>query len=606
MKRLFLLLLISTFITTSFAYMIKQSEILPVSHAVSLSHYSTYNEAKKVAALFPDEQIYIGYVKSNFVIYIMNLKNKQSAQEKIEVLKHQYENAKYTIFRDPNYKPVIKTEILTQKKAGFANTTRSRRTLTTEEEKASTIANLIPNFDVPKNKLETEKTTKEESLHNDELFSPHAKSGFTLYEAVVYAVAHNPTLMSKKEIVIQERYRLKEKDAGHLPVLNLSGNSGYETRNAYTDDADSSGAIATDYFHYKKTELYLTMTENVWKGKSIENAIDEQKNRLNSEIFAYQESLEKVTLDTIKAYFDVVYRDIDLKINRKNMLNYVKILDIVTLKEKNGAATKGDVNFIKANVDNAKTELIKAESKYKDASAYYEYLMGAVDSYNIPYETDVVITTKDLNSTLNRVSDNYILIKKNQSVIKQMRYAFEAQKGAYHPSVDLQLNAETRNNFDVGEGSRNKANALFIFNYNLYNGGKDEAKSLRLYSKMNQYQHVLHDVQRKVKFETKVLHQSVKSLTESISLSESEVIAARKVVDSYWTAFKHGTQDLQALQLAQRNLNTAELNFSKYRSGVLVDYFKLLQKEGDILEYLDITYSKDPKEFPFKAVNIWK
>jgi len=77
-------------------------------------------------------------------------------------------------------------------------------------------------------------------------------------------------------------------------------------------------------------------------------------------------------------------------------------------------------------------------------------------------------------------------------------------------------------------------------------------------------------------------------MEDSLALTRNEVIAARKVVDSYWIAFKHGTQDLQALQLAQRNLNRAQLDYVKYKKTFIINNFKLMQKTGELLKFLEI------------------
>ena len=87
------------------------------------------------------------------------------------------------------------------------------------------------------------------------------------------------------------------------------------------------------------------------------------------------------------------------------------------------------------------------------------------------------------------------------------------------------------------------------------------------------------------------------SLKSSLELTKSEVESARKVVDSYWLAFQNGTQNLQALQLAQRNLNRAEVDYVNYKKNLYIDYFKLLQRTGELLDYLKIEYKQSSKQF---------
>jgi len=448
-------------------------------------------------------------------------------------------------------------------------------------------------------------TDEVNNLQNDPLFRLDDETGLSLYEAILYATQYNPKIDASKQRVYQASQRVEEAFADHLPTINLSGNAGYETRTFTPDDATTT-APQTSRFHYKKTELYLNVKENIWAGGAIENKVDEQRQRLSALMYDHQANLEKVSIEMIETYFDVVYGKISLKVNEKNMQDFNKVLEIMEFKEANGAATKGDLNFIRANVDNAQTELIRTQTNLSNALSFYTYLLGETYSKQLPFESTVPLNFEDLNSSLEKVSRKNATIQKQMAYISATKYSFDAQKGSYHPTVDLLINGESRDEFDDGIGQRDKGSVLLSFKYNLYNGGKDEAKSLRLYSAMNEFKYTLADEKRKLFFQTRVLHQGVLALQQSIELTQSEVISARKVVNSYWVAFKEGTQDLQALQLALRNLNRAELDYVNFQKNIYVDNFKLLRNKGELLEFLDIHYDRNPEIYNEMPSQAWE
>jgi len=455
-----------------------------------------------------------------------------------------------------------------------------------------------------------ELSTQNESEHklkDDPLFQLSSTDGISLYQAILYSLEYNPKIDASKQRVYQASQKVEEAYARHLPTVDMSGNAGYETRTLTPDDSSSRiSAPQTSRFHYKKTELYLNIRENIWAGGAIESAVDEQRQKLAAAMYEHRNNLERVSIEIIQTYFDIVYGKIALKVNEKNMQDFKKVLDIMKIKEENGAATKGDLNFIQANVDNAQTELIRTQTQLSNALSFYTYLLGEEHAKQLPFESHVPIFFSDLNTSLYKAKTNNAKIQRQKAYVQATKYGFEAQKGAYHPTVDLLVNGESRNEFDVGIGQRDKGSVLLSFNYNLYNGGKDEAKSLRLFSKMSEYKYSLADEQRKVAFQTKVLHQSVNALSRSLTLTENEVISSRKVVSSYWIAFKEGTQDLQALQLALRSLNRAELDYVNFQKNLYVDNFKLMQNTGELLQYLDINYDRNPESYNEMPVNIWE
>lgn len=454
--------------------------------------------------------------------------------------------------------------------------------------------------------LDSNTTTEITDLENDKLFHAQREEGLTLYDAINRAIEHSNRLDASYQVVVQDKQKVNVVEAGHLPVVNLSGDTGLELRQFALDtSAPNVNTPKTSSSHYKKVDLYLTITENLWAGGSIENSVDEKDASLKASLYDYRDKLENLVVQVAKSYFDVVYSEIALKIANKNMKNYEKILHIVTIKENNGAATKGDVNFIKANVDNAKTDLVQRKKALSDAMAKYVYLLQVDSNTTLPFEVSAPFYHEDLNTSLTNAQELNAKILKQKAYIKATKYGLLTTRGSFQPKVDFAINAETRNEYDIGLGKREKVNAVVNFNYNLYNGYKDEATAVRLLAKMKEQRYLYKDIQRKLDFEVKVLHQSVSSLSSSLALTQSEVIAARKVVTSYWIAFQNGTQDLQALQLAQRNLNRAEQDYAAYKKSLIVDSFSLMQKTGTLLQNLSVPYKKRKEDFQAESFNLF-
>jgi len=454
--------------------------------------------------------------------------------------------------------------------------------------------------------LDTNATIEITNLEEDALFHAARENGLSVHDAINRAIELSPKISASYESVVQSNQKVREAEAGHLPTVDFSGDTGYEFRQFALDTASPQvNTPITSSSDYKKVDLYLTITENLWSGGSVENAIDEKDALRNAALYSYRDKLETLVVDTTTTYFDVVYSEIALKISLKNMRNYEKILNIVSIKERNGAATKGDVNFIKANVDNAKTELVGRQKALSDAVAQYVYILQTQDKTELPYEISIDLYNEELNASLEHADELNAKVLRQKSTIEATKFGFLATKGSFHPKVDFSINGETRNEYDIGLGKREKINALVTFNYNLYNGSKDEATAARLLSKMREQKYLYQDLKRLLTFEIKVLHRSVSSLSLSLKLTESEVLAARKVVNSYWIAFQHGTQDLQALQLAQRNLNRAEQDYARYKKDLIINNFELMRKTGTLLSELSLSYKKDADSFETEELNLY-
>lgn len=435
-----------------------------------------------------------------------------------------------------------------------------------------------------------------ESINNDALFSLERSSGISLHSALRHVVQHNPKVLASRYKVLQAKRKLDETYAKILPKIDLSGDVGYESRTLAPDNINTIAA-QTALFDYSKTDLFISLTQNLYSAGANSEAINEQKHRFSATLFNHRYTMEDTIIKVIEAYFDIIYNEIALNVNQKNMDDINKVLKIMEIKEQNGAATKGDLNFVKANAKNAESELLKTETKLIEAKAKYIYLMGLETLSSLPFELHAKMNVTKIDAVIDSLVHNNAKLQREHYYIQAAQAGYQAQKSAFQPQVDLTLNGEARDEKNIRKdslgavGQQAKVTMLLNFKYNLYRGGSDEAKLVRLLDKVRELKFSRNDLQNKLIFDAKVLHRSLSALDSSLTLVQSEVISARKVVDAYWNAFKDGTQDLQALQQALRTKNRAELDYVRFKKKQLVDFFKLQHQSGQLLQHLALDFS---------------
>jgi len=270
------------------------------------------------------------------------------------------------------------------------------------------------------------------------------------------------------------------------------------------------------------------------------------------------------------------------------MLSLKKILDIVTTKEDAGDSSKGDLNYIKSQVENASAALVKSESKYQNAIAFYEFYVGKLDETNRPIENTFTFELEDEKSILNQMHKNNAKLLVAQAKIDAEKHHLRAQKSKFHPSLDFSITAKDKQSGYAAEPQEDRVTGLLSLNYNLYNGGKDKAILLGTKSKIAELRYKLTDIQDGSEYNTKQLYENILSSQDALKHTQKEVAANKKVIDSYWAAFKYGTQDLQALLLAQRALNRSQLDVIKEKQSYTNGYFKLMQQTGTLMKILGL------------------
>jgi adhesin transport system outer membrane protein len=444
-------------------------------------------------------------------------------------------------------------------------------------------------------KLESITTnTKEENPITIQAEKEKPTSGILLKDAVALALNKSQKILAKREKIIQAKRKIDEKIAAYFPTVTLSANGG------------------RTYFHplggpdvkFLQSDETLTINQNIYAGGKHSNEIKREKANLYSAVAKFKDQVEEESLKVIDAYLTLIYRKKSIEATRENMLTLQKILDIVKIKEESGAATKGDLNYIKSQVENASAALVKEESKYQNAIAFYEYYVGELNSSNIPMEYEFYFTLDEKEQTLALMKKNNAKLQVALAKLRAQEFNLQSQKSKFKPTLDFTIVAKDKQSGYEGEPHEDKAKALLALNYNLYNGGKDKAILLGTKSKIQELQYKFYDIQESSLYNTKQIYENILSSKDSLKHTEKEVEANRKVTDSYWTAFKYGTQDIQALLLAQRALNRSELDAIKERQKYINSHFKLMQQTGTLLQKLELSDFINPdKIIQDKSIN---
>ncbi len=448
---------------------------------------------------------------------------------------------------------------------------------------------LIGPIELDKDKSKTKKVLKTKSNTKKNINQSIKKkkksvkkidNGILLKDAILISLNRSNKILSLREKVIQQKYKLKTKEALFKPNITLYANTGYNyihTRSS-NDTEDS----------YPTGDLQLYINENLYAGGKHINELKKERALLKSENAKFRSKVEEETLKIIEAYIDLYYQQKAIEIEKENMKNLQKILKIVEIKAKNGVTTKGDLNNIKSKVENASSALVKATSKYQNALSFYQYFVGK-DIKKLPSEGKFLFKEYKKDDLLKIAQEKNAKLQITRYKIEAQKFDLKAKKAAFYPTIDFIITAKEKFSDGANDPYRDeKATAMLSLSYNLYKGGADKARVDSSLSKIRELQYKYIDILDSTKYNIIQLFENIHSIKESMKHTFNEVAANKKALNSYWSAFKYGNQDIQALLLAQRALNRSEQDKLKEHKEYIMGYFKLLANSGELLEFLKV------------------
>lgn len=535
-------------------------------YKIQLGVYTEDKNAKNIIKSFPDDKTMIKTKKSKngtkYYVYIVGFSSIEDADKKLVDVRKVIEKSFIINHKPTEKKRVEKIEILNTQPIEFV-----------------------------------EKTIKERVIEKI-VVEKKPKRGITLKEAILISLNKSNKISSAKQKVIQAKRKVDEKRAGYKPRVVL-----YTTAGETYQHIRGDGGLEDNYFN---GSAEISLTQNLYSGRKVTNNIKKEIENLKIATYRYRSLVEEEITNIIDAYISVIYEKKSIETNRENMENLQKILDIVNKKEQSGASSKGDLNYIKSNVENAKALLVKAESKYQNALSYYEYFIGDIDETNMPLKEEFKFTLETKEIILDKMQKYNAKIQQTKAQILVEKYDFEAKKAPFKPNLDLIVSAKHKNTKSETTPSEDKANIALSLSYNLYNGGKDKAALLKVKSKIQELKYKLIDLQESTRFNTIQMYENLTSSLSSLEHTKKEVQANQKVIKSYWSAFKYGEQDIQALLLAQRALNRSQLDQIKERKNYVSGYFKLKAQTGEIFIKVGLIDFVNPdKIIQDRGVSVW-
>ncbi len=530
-------LLISSLFISIFSLHLLAQDIQKGSYEVVIGTYKNLKETKQAISLLPKLKLKIIKKPHNYSLVVKERFTKDEALDLLNQIKDKAKNSYLS------YKKNIEA------------THKDKKTL---KEKPDTNNNI--------DTIQQTQTTL------------NPTQGLTLKDAILLALDNSYKIKAAKEKVIQAKEKINEKLAAFYPKLDLYANGG--------------GAYLKPYqakeVKFWKSDESLVLSQNIYAGSKHINELKRERENLKVALAKYRDKVEEESLKIIDAYLSLVFQKKAIDKANENMKNLEKILSIVQTKANSGAASKGDLNYIKSQVDNAKTALVQVESKYKNALSYYEYFLGKVDKSKMPIESRFDFSIGDYKEVLDATYRKNAKLQIAKSKLQAQKFDLQAKRSKYRPKLDLSITGKDKQSGYESEPQEDRATAMLQLSYNLYNGGKDKAIIAGAKSKIRALEYQLIDTKKGVKHNSEQLYENVRSTKESLKHTQDEVNANKKVIDSYWSAFKYGTQDLQALLLAQRALNRSQLDEIKQKQLYINSYFKLLKQTGELLKKIGI------------------
>ncbi|WP_297482616.1 TolC family outer membrane protein [Sulfurimonas sp.] len=440
-------------------------------------------------------------------------------------------------------------------------------------------------------------------------------SALTLQKTVSEVLATHPVIQQQLKNYRATREDMSIADSDYMPTVDIVGGAGWKTKGHLANQPD--------YNDHRAYNSAVIVKQNLFNGFKTLYSVAYEKARVVAAAYNYVEKADDVTLQTTKAYLDLLRAYELYKVVKENVaeneLIYSKVYELYV----SGAAAKSELDKIQSSLSLSRSNLTVRRNNLVDARfALHEFLGRAV---SVEALEKPAFTAKLPSS---RIRAMQFAFEHNPSLlvsrfnIKAAQKKYKQSRQNYYPSVDLEAAQYYSDNWQTSVQQDDRFEVMLNVTYNLYNGGKDSARKQKNISLVSE------EVDKQRELKRKLIHSLGVSWSsyEIIGMQLNELYKFQSfsfsTLNLYKKEYELGQRSLLDLLAAQNDYFGAQAQiinaqydqlYAKYRildaMGVLVvallgedtDYYKTVGLENgykDIKDKLPVNLDVDNDKIP--------
>jgi len=400
-------------------------------------------------------------------------------------------------------------------------------------------------------------------------------SAVTLKDVVSQTLENNPIIVERLHNYRATREEISIADAGYYPTLDLQSSVGRKA----TGRVSSSEDVIEETYNIFQSSLILR--QNIFNGFSTHEQVTYQKMRTLSAAYSYLEKANDITLQTIKAYVNLL-KERKLLQNSKDYLENIKELYSKVKKAYKAGLTKlSEVSKIKSSLSLAMSNYLVQENKLSIVVYNYRRVTG-----KIPPLSKMEEVSFSHNIPPNQEQAGMFALEYNPSVlvgnynIKGAEALYRESKSKFYPKIDIEISENYNEDYNEFSGVDDRFQAMVIVSYNLFNGGADEASRRNKLSKLSQEVSVTQDLRRQVMEGLDLSWSAYELAQEQMNFLENYNKESTHTLKLYNKEYDMGERSLLDLLATQNDLKRSKDEIINSQYNLLLAKYRILDAMG--------------------------
>ena len=392
----------------------------------------------------------------------------------------------------------------------------------------------------------------------------HAQATDALRGSVEKAVNTNPEVTARFNAYRASVDAVDAARGGFLPHLDLAAAVGHDTEH-YTN------GLPTESMN--RRQVGLNLTQLLWDGLGTSSDVARFGHDRLSRYFELLDTTEQTALEAARAHFDVQRFRRLVQLAEDNYVQHRYAYLQIQSRFKAGVGRGVDLEQAGARVALAESNLTTEVANLHDVTLRYQRLVGVAPPKDLP-------TIERLRNGLPASSAEAMNLAVRQSnavsasieALRAARATVEGRKSVYQPRVEAQVRGAVGRNVDALPYQNRNTTAEIVLNWNLYNGGSDQARVRQQANLLNQATDLRDKTCRDVRQTAAIAYNDTHKLADQLVYLDRNTLAIEKARDAYRQQFDIGQRSLLDLLNAENEVYTARRAYANAEYDLALAY----------------------------------
>ncbi|MBB5018219.1 adhesin transport system outer membrane protein [Chitinivorax tropicus] len=401
----------------------------------------------------------------------------------------------------------------------------------------------------------------------------------SLKEAAEQAVLRNPEVTAKWhgfKAAVEDKKAAK---GGWLPRVDLNAYAGREHK--------ESPSVKSTTFNHPGASIELRQL--IFDGFGVSSNIERLGFTAAARYYELLAASDDAALEAARAYIDVQRYTQLATLAQENYAVHKEIHDQIQQRVTAGVGRRVDLEQAGGRLALAESNWLTEASNLHDVSARYERLIGRSPRSALEALPDLQGKLPPNAELMPRAVSRNPLIQTAKANIQAAKANVNERKSAHYPTLELRASQAVDRDRDGIDGTHKDGSIRLVLNYNLFNGGGDQARiraaAENMYTAVDQREKACRDI-RQI---TRIAWNDNLRLKEQQGYLEQHELSTTKARDAYRQQFDIGQRSLLDVLDTENELFEARRAVVRARHDRRLAEIRVLAATHDLLPALGLS-----------------